>query len=126
MYRVLADVTMVMHFAFLVYVALGGFLAWRWPWTIFTHIAAVTWGVLIVAANLLCPLTGPEDYFRRRAGQDGLGQEGFIDTYLTGVVYPEAQVGLVRFLVGLVVVISWIGFAIRMRRRRRTRTLVSR
>lgn len=121
MYRVLADATMVLHFAFLVYVALGGFLAWRWPWTIVTHIAAVTWGVLIVAVNLICPLTGPEDYFRRKAGQEGLGEEGFIATYLTGVVYPEEQVGLVRFLVGVVVAISWIGFGIRMARRRAVR-----
>ncbi|HEY0453933.1 DUF2784 family protein, partial [Actinophytocola sp.] len=27
----LADVTMVVHFAALLYIGLGGFLAWRWP-----------------------------------------------------------------------------------------------
>ena len=31
LYRVLADVVVVLHLAFILYVAFGGFLAWRWP-----------------------------------------------------------------------------------------------
>ena len=71
---------MLLHFGFLVFLALGGFLAWRWPWLVVPHVAAVTWGVLSVAAGLLCPLTGWEDWARRRAGEQGLPR-GFIDTY---------------------------------------------
>lgn len=118
MYGFLADATMIAHFAFLIYLVTGGFIAWRWPRTIVAHLAVAAWGVLIVAFNLDCPLTGPEDYFRRKAGEGGLPQ-GFIDTYLTGVIYPEEHVNLVRAAVAVVVLISWIGYAIRMRTRAR-------
>lgn len=120
MYGFLADVTMVVHFAFLAFVVLGGFLAWRWPRTIVLHAAAVFWGLLIVLFDLDCPLTGPEDYFRKEAGQGGL-PGGFIDTYITGVIYPAEYVDEVRLLVAAVVVVSWVGFAVRMRRRARAR-----
>lgn len=120
MYRVLADATMVLHFAFLVYLTLGGFVAWRWPRTIVVHVAAVAWGVLIVLFELECPLTGPEDYFRRKAGQNGL-EGGFIETYLTGVVYPAEHIGLVRLAVAVVVAASWAGFIVRQRSRRKAR-----
>lgn len=120
MYRVLADATMVLHFAFLVYLTLGGFVAWRWPRTIIAHVVAVAWGLLIVLFELDCPLTGPEDYFRTKAGQEGLSG-GFIDTYLTDVVYPAEHVDLVRLAVAVVVAVSWVGFVVRLRARRRAR-----
>lgn len=116
----LADVTMLAHFAFLVYLAVGGFIAWRWPRTIVLHLAVVSWGMLIVVFNLTCPLTGPEDYFRTKAGQGGL-PGGFIDTYIDGVIYPAQYVNHVRALVALIVLISWIGLVIRLRRARNSR-----
>lgn len=121
MYGFLADATMVLHFAFLIFLVVGGFLAWRWPKVIYAHLAVVAWGVLITVFSIDCPLTGPEDYFRRKAGQEGLGAEGFIDTYLTGVIYPEEYLVQVRAAVGVVVLISWIGFAVLQRRRGRAR-----
>ncbi len=120
MYRLLADATMVLHFAFLVYLTLGGFVAWRWPRTIVAHVATVAWGALIVLFELECPLTGPEDYFRRKAGQNGL-EGGFIETYLTDVVYPVEHVDLVRLAVAVVVAVSWAGFIVRQRSRRKAR-----
>lgn len=125
MYGFLADVTMVAHFAFLVFLVVGGFLAWRWPKVMYAHLAVVAWGVLITVFSIDCPLTGPEDYFRRKAGQDPLGAEGFIDTYLTGVIYPEEYLNLVRAGVGVVVLISWVGFAVLQIRRRRARATVA-
>ncbi len=43
-YRLLADVTVAAHLAFLLYVTFGGFLAWRWPRTLALHVVAVVWG----------------------------------------------------------------------------------
>jgi Protein of Unknown function (DUF2784) len=117
LYRVLADVTMVVHFAFVVYVVVGGFLAWRWPRTIVAHALAASWGLLITAMSLRCPLTPVEDTFRRKAGGEGL-PGGFVDNYIEGVLYPERYVDHVRVLLVLVVLLSWIGFVVRLRRRR--------
>lgn len=122
-YRILADVAMVLHLAFLVYVVLGGFLAWRWPRTIWLHAAAAVWGFSTAVFGLPCPLTRVESWARRSAGEQGLPAEGFIDHYLTGVVYPQQALGLVQWLAGIVVVVSWIGFVV-LRRRHRADTYV--
>ncbi|WP_109472976.1 DUF2784 domain-containing protein [Ornithinimicrobium cavernae] len=117
-YRILADAAMVVHLAFLVYVVAGGFLAWRWPRTIWLHVGLVAWGASTILFGLECPLTHVEDWARRSAGQEGLPAAGFIDHYLTGVVYPERALGLVRTLVAASVGASWTGYALRRRRAR--------
>jgi hypothetical protein len=114
-YQLFADLVMLVHFGFLAYVALGGFLAWWRRWLIIPHIGAVIWGLLIVTVGIPCPLTDWEDEFRRRAGELGLPR-GFIDTYLTGVIYPEEHLLTARLVVALLVLISWIGFVVRLRR----------
>src|SRR5690606_27882452 len=127
MYAVLADAIMGGHFGFLVRPVSGVFLAWRGPRVIYAHARMVAWGVIIAVFSLECPLTGPEDYFRRKAGQEGLGATGFIDTYLTGVIYPEAYLGLVRALVAAAVLAPGIGFAaLRHRRARAAKAAASR
>jgi hypothetical protein len=113
---VLADVTMVVHFAFLAYVVAGGFLAWRWPWAIWPHLALAGWGLSTIVFRLNCPLTYVEDWARRRVGERGLGG-GFIDHYLTGVVYPERYAGLIQLLAAITVAVSWTGALIGWRRR---------
>ena len=68
LYRWLAEVVVVVHFAFVVYVAVGGFLAWRWPRSLVVHAASVLWGVGIFLIGWDCPLTSLENYFRRIGG----------------------------------------------------------
>lgn len=114
-YRLLAELVMLLHFGFLAYVALGGFLAWRRPWAIVPHAAAVVWGALNATVGIPCPLTAWEDAARRRAGELGLPR-GFVDTYLTGVVYPEEHLLTAQLLVAALVMVSWAGFVLRMRR----------
>ena len=43
-YRILADAAVVAHLAFLAYVVLGGFVAWRWRGTIWAKPMRATWG----------------------------------------------------------------------------------
>ena len=67
-YQVLTTVILGLHFAFVAYVVLGGFLAWRWPRAIWPHLLAAAWGLAIVAGRVDCPLTWAEDWSRQRAG----------------------------------------------------------
>ena len=115
-YKLLADATMVVHFAFLAYLVAGGFLAWRWPRAIWPHLLAVGWGLSALVFRLNCPLTWLEDWSRRRAGGSGLSH-GFIDTYLTGIVYPERYTGLLQLLAAVAVAVSWVGVLLRQRPR---------
>ena len=119
LFRLLADATVVVHLAFVVYVVIGGFLAWRWRKTILLHIPAVVWGVSAVTIGIVCPLTRLEDWARRQAGEAGLPPSGFIDHYLTGVIYPESALGTVRLLVVGAVLVSWIGYGLLVVRRPR-------
>jgi Protein of Unknown function (DUF2784) len=118
-YLVLAEITMAVHFAFLAYVVAGGFLAWRWPRAIWPHLVFAGWGLSTLVFHQNCPLSLLEDWARRHAGVPGLKQRGFIDTYLTGVVYPARDLALVQALVGAIIAMSWAGVLLRHRRRPR-------
>ncbi len=121
-YSVLADAALLAHAAFLAYLVLGGFLAWRWPRTIWPHLGVVLWGLGSVVIGYDCPLTAVEDWARRGAGQSALSDGGFIDHYLTGVVYPEELLVAAQVCAFVVVVVSWLGLAWRSRQRRRSVT----
>ncbi len=116
-YRLLADAAMVAHFSFLAYLVAGGFVAWRWPRTIWAHVATALYGVFNVLVGWPCPLTLVENWGRARAGEATLAATGFIEHYIAGVVYPQEHEALVRVLAGSVVLASWVGFVIRRRRR---------
>jgi len=91
-YRIAADAVVLVHFAFIVFVALGALLAVRWRWVPWLHIPALLWGVLVETTGRLCPLTDLENALRTKAGQSGY-RGGFIEHYLLAIIYPE---GLTR------------------------------
>jgi Protein of Unknown function (DUF2784) len=113
-WRVAAEVVAGVHFAFLGYVAGGGFLSWRWPRAIVAHLAALGWGLAGLVMPVACPLTGLQDVLRRWAGEPPL-RGGFVDQYVEGVLYPERFTPLVRAVLAAAVVVSWLGFVRRSR-----------
>jgi hypothetical protein len=116
-YGWLVTLILTVHFAYLGYLVLGGFLAWRWPKAIWPHLASAAWAVLIVANWVNCPLTWAENQARQLDGQAPLTR-GFIDRYIDNVIYPERDVNLVRAGVALVIAVSWAGAYVWRRRRR--------
>lgn len=109
-YRVLADLAMVVHLAFLVFVALGGYLALWWRSQVLApHVVAVSWGFSTAVFGWGCPLTGLENWARDRAGRELLGEGGFIEHYLADVVYPGEYTRHLQALVFVLVLTSWIG-----------------
>ncbi len=110
----LAELVMVVHFAVLLFLVVGGFLAWRWPRVLYFHLAMATWGLLIVLFPLACPLTWLENELRAAAGRPQLAN-GFIDTYIDGVLYPDSAARLVQVLVAVVVLVSWTGYYLKRR-----------
>lgn len=112
----LADVVIVVHLAFVLFVALGGFLAWRWPRTWPAHLAAVAYGAGIVLVGWSCPLTDLERALRRAAGGTA-PTEGFVERWVEGVLYPGDLTPQVRVLAALAIAVSW---AVLWRRWRRS------
>jgi hypothetical protein len=104
--RFAADGVMVVHFAFVVFVAVGGLLAWRWPRLLLAHVPAVAWGLGGVTVGYDCPLTPLEKLFRRRAGQEPY-EGGFVDRYIEDVVYPDEYTPHLRALAAALILLGW-------------------
>jgi hypothetical protein len=114
-YRVLADLTLVVHFGFILFVVLGGFLvAWR-GWVAWIHVPTALWGALISLIGWTCPLTPLEIHFRRQAGEEGY-TDSFIEHYLVSVIYPQGIGDLGWTLIGSAVLLinllvyGWVVF----------------
>ncbi|MGH9139278.1 MAG: DUF2784 domain-containing protein [Acidimicrobiales bacterium] len=122
-YRFLADAVVVVHIGFVLFVGVGGFLAWRWPRLIVVHAAAVAWGAGIVAIGWTCPLTPLEKWLRRLGGEASY-EGGFVDRYLENVVYPGALTPYLRLAAAVAIAVAWVGWS-RRRRAPARRTLVS-
>lgn len=108
MYQIVVVLTVLVHYAFMLYLPLGGFLALRWRRTIWLHLPAAIWGALINTAHLECPLTWLERWARAKAGMVPLGPEGFVAHYVTGVLYPASWLLGVEIAVLGLVVVSWV------------------
>ncbi len=87
-YRLLADLVVLVHFCFVLFVILGGMLVLRWKMVAWVHLPAATWGAIVEFMGWICPLTPLEIWLRVMAGQSGY-QTGFIAHYLLPVLYPQ-------------------------------------
>lgn len=105
LYRLLANFVVVTHGLFIVFVVLGGFLAWRWRWLAWVHVPAAVWGVLIEYKGWICPLTPLENYFRARAGLEGYSG-GFIEHYVLPLIYPGTLTPAKQFVLGTFVLLT--------------------
>jgi Protein of Unknown function (DUF2784) len=125
MYQAVVALVVGLHFAFIGYVVIGGFLALRWRRTIWLHVPAVIWGIGIATNRVDCPLTWVERWARARAGMAPLPPDGFIAHYITGVIYPVGWVLGVQVASFVVVAVSWalyLRLCVRRRRHHRAAT----
>jgi hypothetical protein len=113
-YRLLADVVVSLHMAYLLFIPLGGFLAWRWRALVGPHIAAVVVGLVSITVGFECPLTAWENSLRERGAEQPYAG-GFIDHYLTGRLYPHGYDIVVQTLMGTAVIAAY-AFLIRRSR----------
>ena len=107
-YQTGADAVVLIHFGFILFVLLGGMLAWKWRWVPWLHLPAALWGVLIEFSGGICPLTPLENRLRQAAGGDGY-PGSFIERYLLPVIYPAELTGDVQVLLGLLVIAVNLG-----------------
>ncbi|RZS37882.1 uncharacterized protein DUF2784 [Herbihabitans rhizosphaerae] len=116
---VLASATVVVHFIALIYIGLGGFLAWKWPKSIFVHIFFALWGVAInvPALGLPCPLTALEDHFRHQQGLSSL-PGGFNEYYIYDDLIPRSWLPAVAVIAFVALIVSYVGAFVLWRRRR--------
>lgn len=119
--RVCADIVLLVHFAFIIFAVLGGFLVLWKRRAAWIHIPVVLWSSLVNLASWVCPLTPIENSFRAKAGQSGY-PGGFIRHYIEPVVYPAGMPRDMELIAGISVLVwnAVIYAIVLMRWRRRS------
>ena len=103
LYRILADILVLLHLAFVCFVVLGGLLVLRrrrWAWV---HLPVAVWGALVEFMGWVCPLTPLEVRFRILGGEGGYSG-GFVENYLIPLLYPGNLTRGLQVVLGLFVV----------------------
>lgn len=99
-YAWLANLVLLLHLGFILFVALGGLAVLRWPRLAWLHLPCVAWGVAVELMGWYCPLTPWENHFRQLAGQQGY-EGDFIQHYLLATIYPEGLTREIQIGLGL-------------------------
>lgn len=119
MLRALADFVVLLHLAFVLFVALGGLLALRWRWVPWLHVPAALWGAFVELAGWVCPLTPLENHLREASG--GFAYSGgFVERYVVPLLYPNALTRELQVVLGLLVCLGNALVYTLVWRRRRT------
>jgi len=100
MYRLSADLVLILHLAFVAWVVLGGLLVLRWPRLMWIHVPAVLWGVAIEFIGFVCPLTPLEVWLREQGGETPY-EGDFIAHYITELLYPDELTRALQVLLGV-------------------------
>jgi hypothetical protein len=102
-YRLLADLTLALHFCFILFVLFGGLLCLFRTSVIWLHLPAAIWGVWVEWGGKTCPLTPLENHFRQAASGQGFAG-GFVEHYLVPIIYPHHLDTSLQWLLGIVVI----------------------
>lgn len=113
----LADLTLLLHLAFIAFVIGGGLLVVRLSKLAPVHLGCASWGAYVELSGRICPLTPLENHFSRLAGRSGY-EGGFIEQYLVRVIYPDGlTLGMQQALGVVVILVNLVVYARLWRRR---------
>ena len=104
MYSLLADLVLIVHLTFVVFVLCGGLLGLRWQWVAWLHVPAAIWGAVVEFTGWICPLTPLENWLREQ-GNEAPYRSDFIAQHLLPLLYPEGLTHTVQLLFGTGVVV---------------------
>ena len=100
----LADLVLIVHALFVVFVIFGGLLVLKWHKVIWFHIPCAIWGALIEFFGWICPLTYLENYLLE-IGNGNSYDGGFIQHYLLPIIYPPGLTTGIQILLGSTVIV---------------------
>ena len=105
MYELAADLTLIVHFAFIIFVVFGALLFFVSTKIIYVHVPALIWGIYIELTHSVCPLTYLENWFLQKANLTTYS-EGFIQNYLVPIVYPKHLTDNLQIYFAIVLIVA--------------------
>ncbi|MFH1216954.1 MAG: DUF2784 domain-containing protein [Pseudomonadota bacterium] len=102
-HTIVADIVVVIHLLFIVFVVAGGLLIFRRRWMLFLHLPAALWGALIEFSGWICPLTPLEQQLRRAASTSPY-QGSFVEHYILPIIYPSGLTRELQIFFGITVI----------------------
>ena len=109
MYEFAANLTLIVHFAFIIFVVFGALLFFVATKIFYVHIPALIWGIYIELTHSVCPLTYLENWFLHKANLTTYS-EGFIQNYLVPIVYPMNLTKDLQIYLGITLIVINIVF----------------
>ena len=125
MYEFAANLTLIVHFAFIIFVVFGALLFFVATKIFYVHIPALIWGIYIELTHSVCPLTYLENWFLQKANLT-IYSEGFIQNYLLPIVYPKNLTEDLQTYLAIVLIVAnmiMYGFIISKSKKKWTPTL---
>lgn len=102
--KIAADITLLVHLAFILFVVFGGLIVLYRHRVAWLHIPMVLWASVINLLSWVCPLTPLENMYRAAAGQAGY-EGGFVEHYVARLVYPEGLSYELGVMLGILVLV---------------------
>jgi hypothetical protein len=102
-YRLGADLVLLLHLAFVLFVLAGGLLVLKWRRLAWLHLPAVGWAAVVEFTGWICPLTPLENVLRAGAGAATYDAD-FIEHYLLPLLYPAALTRDIQLILGMIVI----------------------
>ncbi|HEX8750866.1 MAG TPA: DUF2784 domain-containing protein [Nitrospira sp.] len=103
-YSLLADLIVLLHFAFVMFVLFGGLLTVKWPRVVWIHGPAFLWGCIVEFTGTVCPLTPLENQLRMQGGEAGY-EIDFISRWVLPILYPESLTPSIQLVLGAFVLV---------------------
>lgn len=101
-YQLGADLVLLLHLAFVVFVVAGGLLVLKWPRIAWVHLPAAAWGAVVEFTGWICPLTPLENTLRAMAGASAYDSD-FITHYILPLLYPAQLTSDIQLILGIAV-----------------------
>lgn len=108
-YKILADITVLIHFLWIVFLFLGGLWGRRNRFIKIFHLSGLAFALVIQLFDWFCPLTHLEVWLRTKHHPDLAYAGSFIIHYLERIVYLEISRTVVFLFTLLLIVFNlWI------------------
>ncbi|MBI5409655.1 MAG: DUF2784 domain-containing protein [Nitrospirae bacterium] len=109
LYRIAADITVFVHFLWIIFLIFGAFIGRKHKWVKRAHIGGIIFALVIQFFGWYCPLTHLEIWLRRMHDPSRSYSGSFIIHYIEKVVYLNVSPKAILALTVVLALISiWV------------------